>query len=519
MFFPEKSINWCAQYIIDSSRDKNGSQLINLYIWVYSCELDLPSDFAEIFFKLMTAYFQYVLMYKQNSEVFCVLNKQNICVTLTDSGMDGKVPVFFAGPLRLELVNRSNQSMVYDATWRNGLRLKIMDDNKILFDVKDKIKNPLIFLGEGSYGSTFKIMGTDGKTYVIKVFKDKKSAEDEWTFLAKITRKHKCIQNGVMLMIDQLGYFKNFIISEYQGEMVLSKLKTNKNKKITLQGVIRFLLEMGNGLHVMHLLGFIHGDIKPENIVLGLNWNYMFLIDFGIATRFGENPLDPDSLYTWRFRFPRLFLEKKMMKAFNTKLSTIIHPTEPSPEMDFWAFFVSILATLAQPSHDFLGFCSMDEEKARKELFDKSSVIFLMTKLKPWLTDERGMSFVQKIYWVLFKSGGSDNFIQVFREFGIDLSSGEAMYNEYLRLFNKWRDENPMKMRVQQIFVHIVCEDPNVDISGIIQELGDLFIEIICDGADFSLLGFFNTHVSGWLLHLRQILSKMNALNKRIIFY
>jgi len=146
-------------------------------------------------------------------------------------------------------------------------------------------------------------------------------------------------------------------------------------------------------------------------------------------------------------------------------------------------------------------------------------VIQLMKKLRHFLTGERGMNFVQKVYCVLFNREGSAEFIQVFREFGVELPSGEAMYDEYHIIFNKWRDENPMKKRVRDIFKHIVCEDKTVDITAHIQELSDLFVEIICDGADFSMVGVFTTHVNGWLNSLNWILSKMNSLKKRIFFY
>ena len=207
------------------------------------------------------------------------------------------------------------------------------------------------------------------------------------------------------------------------------------------------------------------------------------------------------------------------MREFNNTLTTIIHPTELFSGMDWWAFFVSILHTLSKQSFDFLGFRSMDEDEAREDMYWNSPVIQLMKKLRHFLTGERGMNFVQKVYCVLFNREGSAEFIQVFREFGVELSSGEAMYDEYHRLFNKWRDENPMKKRVRDIFKHIVCEDKTVDITAHIQELSDLFVEIICDGADFSMVGVFTTHVNGWLNSLNWILSKMNSLKKRIFFY
>ena len=524
MFFSgDDTLESCAQYIIDSAHDGSHSQLANLYTWVLDGHmnlLDKLSHLVPIFVKLMTAYMQYVVDHEKNTRVLCVYNGENILVSLTDSAMEGDIPVFFAGHLRLELLhNESENLMEYYATLRKDMRLAIKDDGTVSFVFTGNITNPLENLGGGSYGMAFKIMGTDGKWYVIKTFNEKRTAEEEWDFLSKVAGKHKCLQHGVRLMTDQSGYFQNFIISNYQGEMVLSDLKKNKGKRIPLQNIIEYFLEMSKGLYVVHQLGFIHGDIKPANIVFSPDFLSLILIDFGIATRFGKNLIHPDSLYTWWFRFPRLFLEKRMMREFNTKLATIVHPTEIFPGMDGWAFFVSILHTLSQSSFDFLGFRSMDEDQAREDMFWTSPVIQLMQKLRQFLTEKRGMNFVQKVYWVLFKGAGSKVFIQVFSEFGVELPSGEAMYEEYHRLFNKWRDENPMKKRVRDIFKHIVCEDPNVNITAHIKELSDLFVEIICNGCDFSIVGLFNTHVSGWLNRLNGILTKMKDLKKSIFFY
>ena len=522
MFFSDKTLEWCAQHIIDSARDRNGSQLMNLNTWVCAGQMDRfdeRSHLVPIFVNLMTAYMQYVLIHEKE-KVWCVSNGETILVSLTGSAMEGDIPVFFAGHLRLELLlNENEKVMQYYATLRKDMRLAIADDGTVSFVFADDITNPPQNLGTGSYGMAFKIMGTDGKWYVVKTFSEKRTAEEEWDFLSKVAGKHNCLQHGVRLMTDQSGYFQHFIVSKYQGEMVLSDLKKNKRKRIPLQNMLFSFLEMSKGICVVHQLGFIHGDIKPANIVFSPDFLSLVLIDFGIATPFGKNPVRPDSLYTWWFRFPRLFLEKLMIQEFNKNFATIIHPTELFSGMDWWAFFVSILHTFSQPSCDFLGFRSMDEDEARKEMFRISPVIRLMKKLKHWLTEELGMNFVLNVYWVLFKSGGSAEFIRVFSEFGVDLPSGEAMYDEYHRLFNKWRDENPMKTRVRDIFNHIKCEDKNIDITAHIQELSDLFVEIICDGGDFSIVGVFTTHIRGWLIRLNEILTKMNALNKRIFFY
>lgn len=543
-FFSDKTLEWCAQHIIDSANNGEHSQLTNLYMSVYAGQLndlDQRKNLVPIFVKLMTAYMQYAVKYNKETRQHCIFNGGKISVKLTGSAIERKVPVFFAGPLRLELmIDNKVKSVQYYATLRKNIRLRISDHGSmsfvfaknwkeqrndkgvISFVFVDNQESPPKILGEGSYGMAIKIMGTDKNWYVIKVFKDENSAKEEWYFLEKVSGKSECLQHGVGIMTKQSGYFKHFIVSKYQGEIVLSDLKKDPSNKITFQHMLSLYLEMWGSLVFMHEdCGIIHGDIKPANILVGPNIDFIILIDFGIATTIGPNQFDSSGLYTWYFRPPILLMQKLMMSKFNTVQSKIIRPTNVLPGMDGWAFFISMLLSLANPSDDFLGFRSRSEDKACEEMFNESPSINLINLMRPLLNESRGIEFVKEVYWVLLMSQGLDKFIEVFRSFRVILSSnrGKSMYDEYVLKFNKWRSENPMIVRVKRIFEHMVCEDPTVDITSLVQELIDLFVEIICDGADFSILGIFDQHVSRLFTCLGVLYEKINVLGKPVYCY
>jgi hypothetical protein len=523
LFSKNKTLVECAEEIVASM----GSQLANMYIWVTSCDFDITENYRHlhgIFIKLITSYMFYVLEHKKTTEVRCFFNNnRELYVKLTDSAMEDGIPVFFAGPLHLELVSQDGK-IFYKATLRAEMRI---DETFKLVISKDSSNRP-IFLGEGSYGFVFKVMGLDGKWYVVKVFDDKHSAEQEWALLSIFSGKHECLQNGIALRTEQSGYLLNhYIVSEYQGEVALSNIKKQRDKKILLDAILKGFLEILPALDVMHKRGFIHGDIKPDNIVWGKqNDGKMVLIDFGIATQIGKT-IGPNSLFTWLFRDIKLMLAEKMMKEFNTMMSTIVHPITASPEMDYWAFFMTILKTLSQPSSGFI-FDGMTEDYAREMLYHSSTVIRLMKKLKPYLSDKRGIEFVQQVYCVLFNEEGPEEFIRIFNSF--ELSLGEATYVDYLQMFKKFREKNPMKELVSKVFEHMVYRDPRINelveelrvlrINELVGELRVLFVEIICDGADFSLLGLFTkSRIDGWLMRLSQIATKFCELNADVYFY
>jgi serine/threonine protein kinase len=454
----------------------------------------------------------YVLEHKQATEIRCLFNGRELYVKLTDSAMKDGILVFFAGQLQLELVGEGGK-IQYKATLRDEMRI----DETFKLVISNDSSNRPTFLGEGSYGFAFKVMGLDGKWYVVKVFDDKHSAEQEWALLSIFSGKHECLQNGFALMTNQSGHLHHYIVSAYQGQVALSNIKKQRdNKRITLDAILSNFLEIVNALEVMHSQGFIHGDIKPANIVCDeLNEGNMVLIDFGIATPVGAT-IAPNSLFTWWFRDISLMLAEEMMKEFNTVNSTIVHPIKASCHMDYSALFMTILKTLSYQSRDFI-FARMTEYDARKMLYNSSTVIWLMKKLKRYFTEDRGIDFVQQVYLVLFNQKGPEEFIRVFNSFEPSFG-GEASYSDFLQMFKKLRKENPMRNLVLKVFEHMVYDDEKV--NELVEELRVLFVDIICDGADFSLLGIFTkSRIDDWLMHLSQIQRKISELNADVFFY
>lgn len=509
LFSKNKTLEECAEEIIASMK----GQIVNMYMWVTTFKFDIIDTnrhLQEIFIKLITSYMFYVLEHKQTTEeVMCYFNGRKLYVKLTDSEMIDDISVFFAGPLQLELVSE-NGEIFYNATLRDEMRV----DETFKFVISNDSSNPPIFLGGGSYGFAFKVMGLDGKWYVVKVFDDKHSAEQEWALLSIFSGKHECLQNGIALRTEQSGYLHHYIVSAYQGQVALSNIKKQGVKMITLGAILKEFIKIVPALDIMHNRGFIHGDIKPDNIVCD---GRMVLIDFGLTTPDGAT-IGPNSLFTWWFRNISLMLAEMMMKEFNTMISIIVHPIKASCKMDYWAFFMTILKTLSQPSRGFI-FDGMTEDEAREMLYHSSTVIWLMKKLKRYFTEDRGIDFIQEVYFVLFNQKGSEEMIRVFNSFNIVLmpSSGEKIYSEYLPMFKKMYINNPMRELVSKVFKHLVYSDPRI--NELVEELRVLFVEIICDGADLSLLGLFTkSKIDGWLMRLCQIATKFGKLPP-VFFY
>ena len=94
---------------------------------------------------------------------------------------------------------------------------------------------------------------------------------------------YECIRENkrTYLIFEKLGVSLQHLINE----------KNDKNKTMGLDQVLGILDRMIVILCKLHSIGYIHNDIKPENILIGnnendLRSNKIYLIDFGIATPF-----------------------------------------------------------------------------------------------------------------------------------------------------------------------------------------------------------------------------------------
>ena len=75
-------------------------------------------------------------------------------------------------------------------------------------------------------------------------------------------------------------------------ESYMAKHGNNMNMETKL----RFLRQIATGLSELHFLGIIHGDIKPENILLSdENATHLRLADFGLSTVLDDSELLGDS--------------------------------------------------------------------------------------------------------------------------------------------------------------------------------------------------------------------------------
>lgn len=167
------------------------------------------------------------------------------------------------------------------------------------YSISDKY-SVLLFIKQGSNAETYRVKGTDGKLYFLKLFnyaKLHRSAFDSENNLLEIELLKKVKHENVVSYKDsgeiiyenkKFGYLVlNFIAGETLAERISRGMFNNY---YDIQTIISDVLK---GLNYLHSLSepIIHNEITPQNIMLDLSGNIpkAKIIDFGYARSFYQS--------------------------------------------------------------------------------------------------------------------------------------------------------------------------------------------------------------------------------------
>lgn len=172
---------------------------------------------------------------------------------------------------------------------------------------KDKEKKPdkLVCLGEGTYGTVYKL--DNGNAWPIAMKVTKNTDFDDFQATQREIQAHTILK-GHPCIISFLGYQMTHHSASIYMECAVTDLhKTIFSKSLTpatTKTVIKHVLE---GLYFCHRVGIVHRDLRPDNILLSADGRWK-LADFGSAVVPGIDEIKGATYAHQSFRAPEMFI-------------------------------------------------------------------------------------------------------------------------------------------------------------------------------------------------------------------
>jgi serine/threonine protein kinase len=160
-------------------------------------------------------------------------------------------------------------------------------------------------VGRGKQGIVYSaIDSVDNRKVAIKIITDDEDERErfktEVNILEKIKKlgKDKSFPEIISIELNKKFYF----ISELLGYSLMDiQNKFNSCSGFTIKTVIMIGIQLLDRIKTFHSLGFVHGDIKPANIMFGKGnqKNMLYLIDYGLSKEEStcSKPIIPPSVY------------------------------------------------------------------------------------------------------------------------------------------------------------------------------------------------------------------------------
>lgn len=146
-------------------------------------------------------------------------------------------------------------------------------------------------LGKGGMGEVYAAEHTFVKRRFAVKFLHEEFARDE-QMIARFRREAQAagsLENENIVAVTDFGYAEGdgtpFIVMEYLvGEDLRSLLM--RTGRLSIQRAVDLVMQACRGVHAAHVRGFVHRDLKPQNLFItkrGDNTELVKVLDFGIA--------------------------------------------------------------------------------------------------------------------------------------------------------------------------------------------------------------------------------------------
>lgn len=163
---------------------------------------------------------------------------------------------------------------------------------------------PLGWLGQGGAASVFLAHRTDDparvplalKLLTVTTDRAREAFTREAELLAELKRErgdHILVLHEALLDVQPAPHL---VVDYIEGATLRTVLRARTSQRLTQGEILAVALAISTALAALHQRGWIHGDVKPENVLLSQRGE-VFLADFGSITRIQGQPATATSAY------------------------------------------------------------------------------------------------------------------------------------------------------------------------------------------------------------------------------
>jgi eukaryotic-like serine/threonine-protein kinase len=147
-------------------------------------------------------------------------------------------------------------------------------------------------LGGGGYGTTYSIRDNrTGNIFVLKTLNDQQQSQADFQqrqvkFVNEALKLAQCIHPHIVKVYEviQEGVLWGMVMEYIDGDDL--EVYVQECGVFSEPDAIKYIDQIGQALELVHSRGFLHRDIKPNNILLRSGTKEAVLIDFGLAREF-----------------------------------------------------------------------------------------------------------------------------------------------------------------------------------------------------------------------------------------
>ncbi len=192
-------------------------------------------------------------------------------------------------------------------------------------------------IGAGGTAYVYKAQDSTGQLWAIKLYREDRLEDTVWWMFQQEVERMQTLKHPNIVSLKGFGYHgrQPYLVLPYLPDGVSQRLAKGK---FSVQETVEILLQLCSALAYLHEQGFIHGDIKPHNILIDERGKVQ-LIDFGImrpATLFSR--IDHRDQFAGRIVGAVPYLKPEVLVGAETT---------PTPSWDLYAFGITLYEMLA----------------------------------------------------------------------------------------------------------------------------------------------------------------------------